>query len=100
MPTPFAILDRALSTLIQRVDADGSTKVDTLTCAVADEFGVSFDDLDAEYARWLRDAQLEAFSADEEAVYGRDDDEPTYGPARLRDDGYYAKNDAGEYAWM
>ena len=48
-------------------------------------------------AECLRDAQSEAASYDDEPT---EQDEPTYGPARLRDDGYYARNDAGEYAWM
>lgn len=48
------------------------------------------------------DAELEAFAdtVDAEGAYGPLDEAPSYGPARLHDDDYYARNDAGEYAWM
>ena len=36
----------------------------------------------------------------EDAAYGPRDSEDFGGPAHLSDDGYYDRNDAGEYAWM
>ncbi len=35
----------------------------------------------------------------ESAAYGSPDADCD-GPAHLHDDGYYSRNDAGEYAWM
>lgn len=108
MPTTYAaaLLTRACHELIVRIGADDigpdDDRFSTTLVAVADVFGVSIDELETEFLRMMderrQEQELESFdSADDEPV---DDDEPTYGPARLRDDGYYAKNDAGEYAWM
>lgn len=36
----------------------------------------------------------------EDAAYGPSDKADFGGPARLHDDDYYQRNDAGEYCWM
>lgn len=43
----------------------------------------------------------EADFAEASEIYGLPNEDEDYGcPSRYSDDGYYQKNDAGEYAWM
>lgn len=53
---------------------------------------------DADISEATADAKQAAF--EHEAMYGPRDDEDLGGPIHLQDDGYYARNEAGEYAWM
>lgn len=108
MSTPKAILFAAGRETIQRLiaeDAQDADSVATVIAAVASEYGVPVDELENEVRDRTEDDYEPDYAgpvdaAEADSIYGRDDPEPTYGPARLHDDGYYARNDAGEYAWM
>lgn len=88
------------------LDADDAAGAACVIAAVASEFGLSVEELENEIHDkteddYAPDSARAADDAEHEAMYGRDDaDESTHGPAHLHDDGYYARNDAGEYAWM
>lgn len=88
------------------LDGDDATGIACVIAAVASDYGLSVEELEDEVRDrteddYADDAACASDAADHEAMYGRDDaDESTHGPARLHDDGYYARNDAGEYAWM
>jgi hypothetical protein len=48
----------------------------------------------------VADAESAEYADFHEAAYGPADEEDFGGPARFRDDGFYKRNEAGEYSWM
>lgn len=107
--TPSAILFAAGREVIRQLvvlGEDDTAGRATVIAAVASDYGIAVEELENEVRDRTEDdfeddGAAAADAADEEAMYGAPDhDEPTYGPARLRDDDYYARNDAGEYRWM
>jgi hypothetical protein len=101
--TPTAILNAAALDALGRLEHINLHDIEgyeAVLCAVSTEYGMAYAELETEVQDRIAERDdCDADEADEEAMYGSD--APMHdGPARLHDDDYYARNDAGEYSWM
>lgn len=102
--TPSTVIFEAGREAVRQLvalDPDDTVGAAMVIATVASDYGLSVQALEDEIRdRTEDDYADEHGDAEVDPDYLRDDPEPTYGPARLHDDGYYARNDAGEYHWM